>query len=72
MEEKVSVDETRLLRLKEFRDTPVWKQDIEPRLIDILTSLEAAFCSTKDVHKRYALVEAYVYMKDLKLWLDGK
>jgi hypothetical protein len=63
-------EEDQRRRKKEFRDTPVYKEDIEPHLINQLANLEARFCSVKDVHQRYALVEAYNEMKQFKLWLS--
>jgi len=69
MGEKVA-EEDQKRRLKEFRGTPVYKEDIEPYLINQLATLESRFCSVKDIHQRYALVEAYNEMKLFKLWLS--
>lgn len=62
--------ERRLERLKELKNTDVWKYDIEPKLVETLIHLETQFCSTEDINRRFALVEAYNAIKVLKIWFD--
>lgn len=57
-------------RIREFKQSEVWKLDLEPKLIEILINLETQFCSTRDIYQRYALVEAYTTIKDFKLWIN--
>jgi hypothetical protein len=64
------MDELQAERLKEFVKSKVYKLDIEPRLIEILTGLEGMSDSTKDPIECFALRRVYNYFKDFKLWLD--
>jgi hypothetical protein len=67
-EEEALLD--RAQRLMELKNTDGWKMDMEPKLVEMLITLESQFCSSDDKNKCFALVRAYDELKRFKLWID--
>jgi len=70
LEDEAQFLERRTQRLIELKKTDVYKLDIEPKLVEMLTGLEGMSDSTKDPIECFALRRAYQYLRDFKLWID--